>query len=101
LNAGGITSTSSTFRCTSIAHSSPLGFVFFLPSFQHSQLRRPFVKQHMKAPSWFSVALRTSLSAATGIFDVSFHTTRFHLSKPYSTIIQPNPQLRWSSVEQD
>jgi hypothetical protein len=46
---------------------SPLEFAFFLPNFQNPQLHRPLVKQHMKARGRFSAALRTSLSAATGI----------------------------------
>jgi len=50
-----------------VTYPSPLVFPFFLPNFQNSQLCRPFVKQHMKAPSWFSAALRTPLSVATRI----------------------------------
>ena len=49
-----------------ITYPSPLGFSFFLPIFQNSELRRPFVKQHMKIPSWFSAALGP-LTSATGI----------------------------------
>jgi hypothetical protein len=61
LSAGGTTSTSSSM------FPSPLEFAFFLPNFQNPQLHRPLVKQHMKARGRFSAALRTSLSAATGI----------------------------------
>ena len=57
--AGGTTSNaSSTFRYI----PSPLRFVFFLPNLQNSEPPRPFVKQHMKSPSWFSAALRASYS---------------------------------------
>ena len=80
-------------------HSSPLRFVFFLPNFQNLEPLRPFVKQHMKSPSWFSAALGASYSryrylASTDggvgscssvnfgfLFDVLLHTTLSHLSK--------------------